>query len=88
MRLLAEIKTPGVLLESISEMGESYWRRLGAPEGQEQPEAYEVVYFSSNRLIHFQGALSPEQLKRVQAQATEVQQILINTELGELRIVE
>jgi len=88
MRLLAEIKTPGVLLESISELGESYWRRKGAPEGEEQPEEYEVVYFSSNRLIHFEGALSPEQLKRVQAQATQVQQILINTELGELRIVE
>lgn len=81
MRLLAEISTPEVLLEALNELGTSYWRQI-------DKERVQVVYFSSHRLVNFEGKVSEDQLKQIKAVATQVRQITLDIILGELRIVE
>jgi len=48
--LIAEINDPELLTELIHEKGTSFWKSV-----QDEKGNYEVVHFSGNRVIHFQG---------------------------------
>ncbi|MEM2110768.1 MAG: hypothetical protein QXX08_02695 [Candidatus Bathyarchaeia archaeon] len=80
-RLVVKTNNPQTLLDTIHELGTSFYCKTGQ-------NTYRVVYFASNREIHFEGALNEEQLDKLKADSQEVQNITINEVTSEIIVEE
>ena len=67
-RLVVHTDNPQTVLSMIHELGASFFCKTGQ-------DTYKVVYFASNREVHFEGSLSKEQLDQIKRGSAEVTSI-------------
>lgn len=80
-RLVVHTDNPQTLLGMLHELGTSFFCKTGQ-------DTYKVVYFASNREVHFEGKLAEEQLEEIKRESTEVESIRIDDFHNEIVIRE
>ena len=55
-RLVVKTNNPQTIIDTMHEMGTSFYGKTGRNE-------YPVICFATNREVHFEGSLSPQQLQ-------------------------
>ena len=80
-RLVVKTTNPATLLDMLHELGTAFYSKAGQ-------NSYKVLYFASNREVHFEGALSEDQLAKVKGEAQEVKSIKIDEIANEIVIEE
>ena len=80
-KLVVKTNNPETILELMHELGTSFWC-------QTEKDEFQVIYFATNREIHFEGALAKDQLEQIQKESREVSSIRINEIAGEIIIEE
>ena len=83
MKLIAEITDPELMMKLQHEKGASFFKPTG-----EKPGTYEVLYFSGNKVVHFEGELTAAQLELLKAQANQCTIIDLDLNQGFVRIVQ
>jgi len=84
-RLVVRTSNPETLMDHMHEKGTSFYAKVASvgPLG-----IYKVVYFASNREIHFEGTLTEEQIQKLKEESTEVKSIKIDDFAGEIIVEE
>jgi len=78
---------PETLFEHMHEKGTSFYAKTG--EEDEKGEAiYKVIYFATNREVHFEGKLTDEQIQQLKSDSTRVKSIQIDEFAGEIIVEE
>jgi hypothetical protein len=80
-RLVVKTNNPQTLLDTIHELGTSFYCKTGQ-------DTYRVIYFASNREVHFEGSLNAEQLDKLKSESQEVQNITVNEAANEIIVEE
>lgn len=80
-RLVVHTSNPQTLIEMMHELGTAFYCKTGQ-------KTYRVIYFATNREIHFEGELTEEQLEKIKMEATEVKSIRIDDFNDEIIIEE
>lgn len=55
-RLVVKTNNPQTIVDMMHEMGTSFYCKTGRNE-------HRAIYFATNREVHFEGSLSPQQLQ-------------------------
>lgn len=79
MKLVAEIKEAELLFKMVHTLGTTFYRPVGNGE-------FEVVYFSGEKIVHFFGRLSEEQVKSLEHTGWKASEISVNEVEGEVKI--
>jgi len=79
LKLVAEIKEAELLFKMVHALGSTFYRPIGNGE-------FEVVYFSGEKIVHFVGKLSEEQIKNLEHTGWKVSEISIDDVEGEVKI--
>ena len=79
MKLVAEIKEAELLFKMVHALGTTFYKPCG--DG-----TFEVVYFSGEKIVHFNGKLSEEQIKTLEQTGWKVSEISIDEVEGEVKI--
>jgi hypothetical protein len=79
MKLIAEVKEAELLFKMIHTLGTTFYKPVGNGE-------FEVVYFSGEKIVHFCGKLSDEQVKNLEVSAWKVTEISVDETEGEVKI--
>jgi len=77
---------PATLFEHMHEKGTSFYAKAG--EDDKHEAVWKVVYFATNREVHFDGKLTDEQLEELKGGSTRVKSIEIDEFAGEIRVEE
>jgi len=70
----------------MHEKGTSFYARTS--EIGIKPETYHVIYFATNREVHFEGELTGEQIQKLTEDSTRVKSIQIDEFAGEITVQE
>jgi len=79
MKLVAEIKEAELLFKMVHALGTTFYKPCG--DG-----TFEVVYFSGEKIVHFIGKLSENQIKLLEQTAWKVTEITVDEVEGEVKI--
>jgi hypothetical protein len=79
LRLIAEVKDAELLFKMVHTLGTTFYKPIGNGE-------FEVVYFSGEKIVHFIGKLSEEQIKSLEHTGWKVSEIVVNEVEGEVKI--
>jgi len=79
LRLIAEVKDAELLFKMVHTLGTTFFRVVGNGE-------FEVVYFSGEKIVHFTGKLSEEQIRSLEHSGWKVSEIVVNEAEGEVKI--
>jgi len=85
-RLVVKTSNPETLFDHMHEKGTSFYARTS--EVGIKPETYKVIYFATNREVHFDGELTEEQIQRLKDDSTRVKSIQIDEFAGEIIVQE
>jgi len=80
-RLVVRTSNPQTLIDMMHELGTAFYCKTGQ-------NTYKVLYFASNREVHFEGELNEAQLAKIKAEAKEVKSIMEDEFGNEIRIEE
>lgn len=80
-KLVVKTGNPETILDMMHELGTSFYCKTGKDE-------YHMVYFATNREVHFEGQLSEKQLEEVKADSKEVASIKIDEYANEIVVEE
>jgi len=87
-RLVVKTSNPETLIDHMHEKGTSFYAKVGEDE-KTGAGIYKVVYFASNREIHFEGTLdTEEQFQKIKEESTKVKSIKIDEFAGEIIVEE
>lgn len=80
-KLVVKTNNPQTIIDMMHELGTSFHCKTSQNE-------YRVIYFATNREVHFEGSLTPDQLAQIKAESKEVKSIRIDEFAGEIIIEE
>jgi len=79
LKLVAEIKEAELLFKMVHALGTTFYKPIGNGE-------FEIVYFSGEKIVHFNGRLSESQIKILEQTAWKVTEITVDELEGEVKI--
>jgi len=79
VKLVAEIKEAELLFKMVHTLGTTFYKPCGNG-------TFEVVYFGGEKIVHFNGKLSEEQIKSLEQIGWKVSEICVDDVEGEVKI--
>jgi len=85
-RLVVKTSNPETLFDHMHEKGTSFYARTS--ESGVKPETYKVIYFATNREVHFEGELTEQQIQKLRTDSTGAKSIQIDEFAAEILVEE